>query len=390
MDSCLLLDAEASAVPQVYWSDYNLDLNLNAEGSTAFPLAEPGPLHVVPAQMHLGAASGLPDASSPGSWECFSSTISRTSSPTTNEDTWLSGSMSPHSSPEIKCPSPSDETKLSMIADDANELAAAHIEEALGLPQDFGTHRQGSDSESARDHKLYKNAAPHKDGLFHCPWEPQCSHKPEKLKCNYDKFIDSHLKPYRCKVKTCQAARFSSTACLLRHEREAHGLHGHGEKPFLCTHVGCERSTTGHGFPRQWNLRDHMKRVHNDHSSSSGSPPAASAGQVAKGRKRKTDVPEQTCPSRKATVKAMPVAEPAPLSSKPLLDEWMDHRRAIENMMRGLHGPEDSRNLQQITEAQKHLSAMAKMAADHAVSKRDALLGQTRRSYPLHRIKEEA
>ncbi|PVH78148.1 hypothetical protein DL98DRAFT_636213 [Cadophora sp. DSE1049] len=121
---------------------------------------------------------------------------------------------------------------------------------------------------TARDHHLYKNVTPDADGLYHCPWEnhPQsnCRHRPEKLKCNYDKFVDSHLQPYRCKLASCQDLKFSSTACLLRHEREAHGLHGHGDKPFLCTYEGCERGIPGNGFPRHWNLRDHMKRVHDN------------------------------------------------------------------------------------------------------------------------------
>ncbi|KAK7936748.1 uncharacterized protein PG986_015186 [Apiospora aurea] len=91
---------------------------------------------------------------------------------------------------------------------------------------------------------LYKNAAPWADGLFHCPWEhqPSCSHQPAKLMCNYDKFVDSHLKPYRCKVDACQNVRFSSTGCLLRHEREAHAVHGHGDKPHACSYEGCSRA----------------------------------------------------------------------------------------------------------------------------------------------------
>lgn len=79
-------------------------------------------------------------------------------------------------------------------------------------------------------------------------------------------FVDSHLKPYRCKVAPCEGARFSSTANLLRHEREVHGMHKHGDKPFLCPYSGCERNVPGNGFPRQWNLRDHVKRVHNNNS----------------------------------------------------------------------------------------------------------------------------
>ena len=39
-------------------------------------------------------------------------------------------------------------------------------------------------------------------------------------------------------------------------------MHGHGAKPFLCKFEGCERAHENHGFPRRWNLLDHMKRVH--------------------------------------------------------------------------------------------------------------------------------
>ena len=75
------------------------------------------------------------------------------------------------------------------------------------------------------------------------------------------KYLDSHLKPYHCKIPQCQETRFSSTACLLRHEREAHGMHGHGSKPHTCHFPDCDRYENG--FPRRWNLYDHMRRVHN-------------------------------------------------------------------------------------------------------------------------------
>jgi hypothetical protein len=83
--------------------------------------------------------------------------------------------------------------------------------------------------------------------------------------CPSSKYLDSHLRPYRCKVPKpeCQEKVFSSNACLFRHEREAHGLHGHGENPNLCWVSACERAKPGNGFPRKWNLGDHMKRVHN-------------------------------------------------------------------------------------------------------------------------------
>ena len=76
--------------------------------------------------------------------------------------------------------------------------------------------------------------------------------------------MDSHLRPYRCKfpVEQCEELRFSSNACLLRHEREAHGEHTHGMNPYLCKFPDCDRAREGNGFPRRWNQRDHMKRVH--------------------------------------------------------------------------------------------------------------------------------
>lgn len=41
-----------------------------------------------------------------------------------------------------------------------------------------------------------------------------------------------------------------------------HGLHNHGMNPYLCHFSGCERARPDNGFPRRWNQRDHMKRVH--------------------------------------------------------------------------------------------------------------------------------
>lgn len=109
------------------------------------------------------------------------------------------------------------------------------------------------------------------------------------------KYLDSHLKPYRCRVPSCMDAQlhFSSNACLFRHEREAHGLHGHGDNPHLCLFEGCDRSIPGYGFPRRWNLFDHMRRVHDYASSERPSSPDASptSNQTKKkettGRKRR-------------------------------------------------------------------------------------------------------
>ncbi|KAG6210463.1 hypothetical protein E4U35_005177 [Claviceps purpurea] len=385
MDSCLLVASDvASANPHMYWSDLGIDMNMSLPAPAGvFTFPEAGPMHMMPAQMHLGPDSVLPDNSSPVSWDCFSSSISRTSSPATIDDTWLPGALSPHS-PEILGNSPSAERKISLGSDSTQDKI--HLDDGnLTISTGFVPRRHGSEGESsARDHELYKNAAPGPDGLFHCPWEGQasCNHKAEKLKCNYDKFVDSHLKPYRCKAESCEGARFSSTACLLRHEREAHGLHGHGDKPFLCVYDGCERAVPGNGFPRQWNLRDHMKRVHNDHGSADGSPPSGGSAQSVKGRKRKTEVVEPSNATRKATLKSMPVAEPAApkhVPAKPLLEQWLDQRQVVEEIVRGLNKPDDARSLQQIGDVQKRLAYMATMTKELSSLTTDMLLAETSR-----------
>ncbi|TAQ84638.1 hypothetical protein B7494_g7040 [Chlorociboria aeruginascens] len=208
---------------------------------------------------------------------------------------------------------------------------------------------------TARDHPLYAAGAPSKeDGLYHCPFEGQasCQHKPEKLKCNYDKFIDSHLKPYRCKVTACGSLQFSSTACLLRHEREAHAMHGHGLKPFFCKYEGCERSIPGNGFPRHWNLRDHMKRVHNDpgasRSNADGSPPPPSNGTI-KPRKRKaeaTDAPHL----EKAQVKR--IQTPPVVKTEPsMVDYYHQSEERLLEAVKQLRDPKAANNMDMLRKA---------------------------------------
>jgi hypothetical protein len=88
-------------------------------------------------------------------------------------------------------------------------------------------------------------------------------------------------------------------ACLLRHEREAHAMHGHGEKPFLCNYEGCNRGVSGHGFKRQWNLRGHIKRVHTHPgllNSGGGNSDLTLPGLDSRGEKRRADSPAIVTP----------------------------------------------------------------------------------------------
>lgn len=150
-------------------------------------------------------------------------------------------------------------------------------------------------------------------------------------------------------------------------------MHGHGEKPYLCTYEGCERSTAGHGFPRQWNLRDHMRRVHNDNGTlaAPASPPPSGAATTARGRKRKGDTQEkqpsqEKSSSRKSATKAAAEAAPAPKQPEPVvnpeIEQWYEHQRALQTFIQGCVQPDDAQSLQYIKDAQDHLNAMNKIS----------------------------
>ncbi|KAI8711505.1 hypothetical protein NCS52_01414300 [Fusarium sp. LHS14.1] len=192
-----------------------------------------------------------------------------------------------------------------------------------------------------REHPLYKGTRD-PDGLYHCPWEKElgCNHKPAKLKCTFDKFIDSHLKPYKCRAPGCQSTSFSSTACLFRHEREAHALHGYGDKPYLCPQQGCERAIPGNGFPRRWNLVDHMRRRHKLDAPISGIINARTSIKMVdkKDTKETTPLPNET--------------------EEDLKNRWDIHRRGFETFLELLENPANTNNASWTEQAQSHLSSL--------------------------------
>lgn len=148
-------------------------------------------------------------------------------------------------------------------------------------------------------------------------------------------------------------------------------MHGHGDKPFLCTHEGCDRSIPGNGFPRQWNLRDHMRRVHNDNRLP-GTPTGSSQNQQSKSRKRKEAPKSAAAAGRKAAAKAnaMEATTRGAQAQKPLVEEWTSHQKALENIVRSMKQPEGARNAQLIKQAQGLLSAMSKMSVNSSLAQK--------------------
>lgn len=254
----------------------------------------------------------------------------------TNAD--LEFSLDLPSSRVMKELQPRQSEVISDVAATLRHHRSAEVFEEPNEPQRLGINNKG------RDHSLYQNVVCGDDGLFHCPWEGQeeCTHQPVKLKCEYDKLVDSHLKPYRCKIAVCEHPGFSSTGSLLRHEREAHGMRGN--RPFLCTQESCERSNPGNGFPRLGNLRDHIKRVHSDHASTENEAIAYTSvpDEITKGTKRKVDSTDLgEAPERSITS----TAEIDQLHKSRLIENYHQHERRLLEIVKQLHDPRKVSNV---------------------------------------------
>jgi hypothetical protein len=74
--------------------------------------------------------------------------------------------------------------------------------------------------------------------------------------------MDKHDRPYKCYEPDCDNIKgFTYTGGLYRHQREVHKKNNNAKKPLMCPYKDCNRST-GNGFTRQENLREHLRRRH--------------------------------------------------------------------------------------------------------------------------------
>lgn len=200
LSSCQISDSVGSPT---FWPGYGLDIGMN--GDCALTVEDINSMNVAPTQVSMGL-QGLSGASPSSSWD-VSSSISRTSSPNTIDESWRAAAManSPmtfmgdttryvmnhqkhlqYAAADSHIPSSSPENRsLALVSDMQDSM--------VPLTGDMSTsaaykQRGSVDSDSPRDDALYKNVTRGPDGLFHCPWEnkKECNHKPEKLKCNYE------------------------------------------------------------------------------------------------------------------------------------------------------------------------------------------------------------
>jgi Aberrant zinc-finger len=83
--------------------------------------------------------------------------------------------------------------------------------------------------------------------------------------------MDKHDRPYKCMEPGCDKVQgFTYSGGLLRHQREVHKKNASAKKPLMCPYADCNRST-GNGFTRQENLKEHLRRRHM-HTENGASP----------------------------------------------------------------------------------------------------------------------
>ncbi|KAL4762697.1 putative C2H2 transcription factor [Aspergillus foveolatus] len=92
----------------------------------------------------------------------------------------------------------------------------------------------------------------------------ECQPNPPTFRrpCEWNKHMDKHDRPYKCLEPGCDKIQgFTYSGGLLRHQREVHKKNVNAKKPLMCPYPDCNRST-GNGFTRQENLKEHLRRRH--------------------------------------------------------------------------------------------------------------------------------
>lgn len=100
-------------------------------------------------------------------------------------------------------------------------------------------------------------------GQIYCD-HPDCHQSPPTFRrpCEWNKHMDKHDRPYKCLEPGCDKVQgFTYSGGLLRHQREVHKKNTDTKKPLMCPYADCNRST-GNGFTRQENLKEHLRRRH--------------------------------------------------------------------------------------------------------------------------------
>ncbi|KAF2835411.1 hypothetical protein M501DRAFT_941987 [Patellaria atrata CBS 101060] len=115
-----------------------------------------------------------------------------------------------------------------------------------------------------RGHSYKRTESPERneENKMICTRSAKCSHLTFDRKCEWNKHMDKHDRPYKCKHQGCEKIQgFTYSGGLLRHQREVHKLYGGTRQSLFCPYNECKRSS-GQGFTRKENLHEHIRRVH--------------------------------------------------------------------------------------------------------------------------------
>jgi hypothetical protein len=127
-------------------------------------------------------------------------------------------------------------------------------------------------------------------------------------------------------------------------------MHGHGARPHLCHFRDCERAVPGHGFPRRYNLFDHMKRVHQYDGPTTESSPTATSGQVprkAVSRKRKASTEESG--EKRQKVAKITAEQQRQQAREQMTQQFLSKKQVLIDILNNLGSPNDLRDDIQLT-----------------------------------------
>lgn len=170
-------------------------------------------------------------------------------------------------------------------------------------------------------------------------------------------------------------------------------MHGHGDRPHLCFYPGCDRGIPGNGFPRRYNLFDHMKRVHDHKEELTTLGPAEDlAPRKTVGRKRKSpsSVSDEPASQRQKTQHVQlphsppPLALPSNVYEQPMMpgyppeanhfnrrnqhrqrtiySQWANQRDLLEFQMSSVRSPDDEAGLASISQNIEELRRLSHQA----------------------------
>ena len=110
-------------------------------------------------------------------------------------------------------------------------------------------------------------------------------------------------------------------------------MHGHGARPNLCHFADCERSAPGQGFPRRYNLFDHMRRVHGWQGEKEEGSTDGSGLRKVRGQKRKFTMPAAKAEKKAKVCKAVQQQQQRERQRTALNKEWSTKKQSIADLL---------------------------------------------------------